>query len=445
MKMRIEKDSLGELEVPADVYYGIQTTRVAGNYLVSDHTFNEYTPVMKAIAEIKKACAITNAQIGSLDPAKADAIAQACDELIAGQFDGQFPINIWRSQGTGTNMNVNEVVANRANEIMTGHRGYDMVHPNSHVNMCQSSNDVFPTAEAIVFYRKIGELCESAKHLEEVLADKALELINTTRLGRTGLQDAVPMTWGQVIGGWQSMIRRNRLGLEAYRPTFQEVVIGGTILGTGMGVQPGYMDHIYTNLSKVVGFEVHHPVMVGEVIEDSAVFDGMRNTDHQMMLMAHVKALASCLSRMSNDLILCASGPRDGLNEVIFPDTVPEAAGLQAQGTPYVPELMVQVFGQVQALELAATFAANEGQLDHGSFNSGAVLKVYDALVLVDSALRLFADECISQIKINEEVCRLNAELSTSLSTMVSSLYGYPTGVKIAKLALAENISCKEA
>ena len=167
------------------------------------------------------------------------AIQQACDEMIAGRFDGQFPVNIWRSQGTGVNMNVNEVLANRANEILTGHKGYDQVHPNSHVNMCQSSNDVFPTVEAIVLHRRIKRVCDALKRLEKTVAKKALEFESVIRLGRTGLQDAVPMTYGQVFGGWQSQLRRNRITLEHYRQTFEEGVLGATVLGTGMGQLPG--------------------------------------------------------------------------------------------------------------------------------------------------------------------------------------------------------------
>ena len=206
--MRLERDSLGELEVPDNAYYGIQTVRCMHNHAVTDHTFNELPEVIRALAEIKKACAITNAQIGALEPHKAEAIIQACDEVIAGQFADQFPINIWRSHGTGANMNMNEVLANRANEILTGHKGYDTVHPNTHVNMCQSSNDVYPTVQFIVLYRLIGEVLESTKLLEKTLGEKAVEFKDIVRIARTCLQDAVPNTFGQVFGGWQHMIYR---------------------------------------------------------------------------------------------------------------------------------------------------------------------------------------------------------------------------------------------
>ena len=444
--MRIEKDSLGEMAVPDEAYYGIQTTRVSHNYLVSDRTYNDYPEMIAAVAEVKKACAITNAQIGALDPKKSEAIQQACDEMIAGRFDGQFPVNIWRSQGTGVNMNVNEVLANRANEILTGHKGYDQVHPNSHVNMCQSSNDVFPTVEAIVLHRRVKRVCDALKRLEKEIAKKALEFENTIRLGRTGLQDAVPMTYGQVFGGWQSQLRRNRVSFEEFRNTFEEGVLGATVLGTGMGQLPGYADHIYENLSKIIGFEMHLAQMPGdEVIADSAVFDGMRNTDHQLILMEHLSAITTAMGRIANDLLLYSSGPRTGLCELHLPELDDALKGYYGTSSTYVPELVIEVMQQVVATEQMAMFAANEGQLDHGSINSGGIICVLDALTMVEDVIDIFGQKCIAGITVNVERCRKNAELSTSLSTMVSSLYGYPTGVKIAKLAIAENISCKEA
>lgn len=443
--MRKETDALGEMDIPDEAYYGIQTIRNSRNYSVSPHTYCEYMEIVKAVAEVKKACAITNAQIGALDPRKSAAIQQAADELIAGRFDDQFPINIWRSQGTGVNMNVNEVIANRANEILTGHKGRDEIHPNTHVNMCQSSNDVFPTAENIVFFRNIAKTTAALKHLEDAVAKKAIEFKDVVRLGRTGLQDAVPMTWGQVFGTWHSMLHRNRVELESYRPTFQSVVLGATVLGTGMGQLPGYADHIYENLSKVIGFEVYWPRMDGEVIEDSAAFDGMRNTDHQMMLMCYLKSAAAALGRIANDLIIFSSGPTAGLRELELPESAIGTLGYEGENTPYVPELVLQVMSQIIGTEFMALLSANEGQQDHGSVNSGAVIKVYQALRLMEKLPFIFSDECISGIRVNREVCQKNAELSTSLSTMVGSLFGYPTGVKVAKLASAEGISCKEA
>ncbi|MCI5850501.1 MAG: lyase family protein [Sutterellaceae bacterium] len=332
--MRLETDALGEMEIPDDAYYGIQTTRTAANYAVSPHTYGEYMEIVRAVAEVKKACAMTNEEIGALDPRKSRAIQQAADEVIAGKFDGQFPVNVWRSQGTGVNMNVNEVIGNRANEILTGKKGREEIHPNTHVNMCQSSNDVFPTAENIVIYKGIGLVSDSLRHLEETLGGKAFEFRDTVRLGRTGLQDAVPMTWGQVFGGWQSEIQRARKALEAYRPVFQGVVLGGTVLGTGMGQQPGYSERIYGNLSRVLGYDVHPVAMEREVIPDSALFDGMRNTDHHASLMDLLKAAATAMGRIANDLMIFSSGPSAGIRELFLPEVARGRSGIRAKPRP---------------------------------------------------------------------------------------------------------------
>lgn len=442
--MRMEKDSLGELPVPDDAYYGIQTVRCASNYDVTDHTFNELPKVIRAVAEVKKACAITNAQIGALEEKKAKAIVQACDEIIEGRFADQFPVNIWRSHGTGVNMNVNEVIANRANEILTGHKGYDEVHPNTHVNMCQSSNDIYPTAENIVLYREIGAALESAKYLEDALKEKALEFKDVVRLGRTCMQDAVPMTYGQVFGAWHSLVARNRKRLEAYRPEFQGAILGATVLGTGMGQMPGYSENVFKNLSEVVGFEMKQVHFDEEVIEDSALFDGSQNNDGLMILLGYLKALACAAGRIGNDLYIFSSGPRTGFCEIVLPSIAPGSSIMPGKLNPYMPELVLQIMQQISIAESVATYTINESELDLCSSTCASFLGAIEALELIEKGFRLFTDLCIKGIKINEKLTRENAEMSTSLATMVSALFGYPLGTKVAKTAYAEGISCKE-
>ena len=447
MKTRIERDCLGEMEIDDASYFGIQTHRMMKVSGAAGFPVIAYPDMHRALFQIKKACAKANAEVGAMSEEVSQAIVQACDKLLAGGYEKEFPLDMWQGGGyTCVNMNVNEVLANRANEILTGHKGYDQVHPNSHVNMCQSSNDVFPTVEAIVLHRRVKRVCDALKRLEKAVAKKALEFESVIRLGRTGLQDAVPMTYGQVFGGWQSQLRRNRITLEHYRQTFEEGVLGATVLGTGMGQLPGYAEHIYENLSKIIGFEMHLAQMPGdEVIPDSAVFDSMRNTDHQLILMERLSAVATAMGRIANDLLLYSSGPRTGLCELHLPELDDELQNYLGTSCTYVPELVIETMQQVIATEQMAMFAANEGQLDHGSINSGGIICVLDALTMVEDVVDIFATKCIEGIEVNIERCKTNAELSTSLSTMVSSLYGYPTGVKIAKLAIAENISCKEA
>ena len=209
--MRIEKDALGEMPLPDGAYYGIQAFRSLSNFDVTDKTFNDYPAVVRALAEIKKACALANRDIGALGADKAGAIARACDDILEGRMEGQFPVNIWRGGGTSINMNLNEVIANRANELLTGHKGYEQVHPNTHVNMCQSSNDVVPTAKGIAIHNEVGRVLKAAAHLEAALDAKAVEFADVVKMGRTCLQDAVPITLGQEFSGYAAGIRRNRL------------------------------------------------------------------------------------------------------------------------------------------------------------------------------------------------------------------------------------------
>lgn len=443
--MRIEKDSLGELPVPDDAYYGIQTVRCASNYQVTEHTFEELPDVLKAMAEVKKACAITNSQIGVLDAKKAEAICRAADELIAGKFKGQFPINIWRSHGTGVNMNVNEILANRANEILTGKKGYEEVHPNTHVNMCQSSNDVYPTVENIVLYRLSGKTIDAAEHLIKVLASKAEAYKEDVRLGRTCLQDAIPNTFGQVFGAWQHLVFRHCEQLKKFREEYRAVILGSTVLGTGMGEMPGYHEHIMENLSTVVGFNVHWPTWKEEMVEDSSVFDQMQNNDHSMVLCSILKGLALAAARISTDLCILSSGPNHGFGEIRLPQVSRSLPTKTDMHFPFIPEKMFEIMQIIVGNEQICALTANQNDGDETISVGGSFLACIESLELLSSGLRNFADNCISGIEINKEKAANNANLSTSLSTMVSALFGYPVGTRIAHKAYEEGISCRQA
>ncbi len=443
--MRIEKDSLGTMEVPDEAYYGIQSVRCASNYPVTDHTFDELPEILRAMSEIKKACAKTNMEIGALDKSKACAIMQACDEIIAGKFKGQFPVNVWRSHGTGVNMNINEVVANRANEILTGHKGYDAVHPNTHVNMGQSSNDVYPTSTNIVVYRMTGEALKSIRYLEEALGHRAEEFKDCVRLGRTCLQDAVPNTFGQVFGAWHHMVYRNRKMLEDYRETFRGVILGSTVLGTGMGTMPGYFEKIMKNLSEIVGFEVYWPAWKDEKVEDSAVFDEMMNADSLMTLCDLLKTVAMSAARISTDLFILSSGPSGGFGEIKLPAISPGSSIMPGKINPYMPELMHQIMQQACVSAQTATMTQAENDGDETISPGASLLGAMETMENITKGFVLFADLCISGIEVNREKVQANAERSTSLATMVSALFGYEIGTKIAKKAWRENITCKQA
>lgn len=443
--MRLEKDSLGVMEVPSEAYYGIQSVRCSNNYPVTNHNFGELPEILRAMTEIKKACAKTNCEIKALEPAKAQAIIQACDELLAGKFSSEFPINIWRSHGTGVNMNVNEVIANRANEILTGAKGYDQVHPNTHVNMGQSSNDTYPTSTNIVLYRMSGEAIKSMQYLENALGEKALEFQHSVRLGRTCLQDAVPNTFGQVFGAWQHMINRNRKLLEHVRESFRGVILGSTVLGTGMGTMPGYYERIMRNLSQIVGFEVYWPKWNEEYITDSAIFDEMMNADSIVTLCDVLKGAAMAAARISTDLLILSSGPNKGFQEITLPEvSINGREDGQLSSTVY-PELMHEIMQQACVSAQVATMTQAENDGDETISPGASLLGAMETLENISKGFVLFADNCIKGIKVNEEKIRENAEKSTSLATMVSALFGYEIGTKIAKKAWNEEISCKEA
>ena len=436
--MRIEKDSLGTMEVPDNAYYGIQTVRCRANHDVTNHSFNELPQITRALAEIKMACAITNKQIRKLDASKADAIIEACKEIIDGKHSDQFPINIWRSHGTGANMNANEIIANRANEILTGEKGYDTVHPNTHVNMCQSSNDVYPTVQCIVIYRVIGDALSSVQLLENSLGRKALETKDIVRLGRTCLQDAVPNTYGQVFGGWQHMIHRLRKQLESFRETYREVPLGATILGTGMGQLPGYEERIMPNLSEVLGWKVRKPTWDEENVYDSAVFDAIQNCDQSLLLAGHLKALCCAAARICKDICILSSGPNHGFDEL-------KLKPFNGRRPSFIPELMFEVMQRSIAFDQAATLTVNENDSDEAISDSASFIGAIETLELIKNSFKIFAENCIDTLTVNEEKVLRNAEYSTSLATMVSSLFGYEIGTKIAHMAWNEEISCKEA
>ena len=445
--MRTEKDALGEMQLPDDAYYGIQAIRAAANFDVTNLTFNDFPAIVRALAEVKKACAMTNRAIGALDGEKAGAIIRACDEVLAGTMQGQFPVNIWRGGGTSINMNVNEVVANRANEILTGKKGYDAVHPNTHVNMCQSSNDVYPTAEHIVLYREIGEVLEAAELFEKALAAKAGEFAPVVRLGRTALQDGVPMTLGQVFVGFRGLVRRNRQLLEAWRDEYRSVVIGGTISGTGLGIMPGYFERIHADLSSVTGIALHPPKPHegAEIIPDEGLIDAMQNSDGFIILTAYLRALACAGGKIANDLRILSSGPRAGFGEISIPAVAPGSSIMPGKVNPFMPDLMVQVMHQVSGNDWGGVMNALTTEVDLGPNMTVALFGAIQSMEMIKNAFRLFTKHCIEGIRPNEAVCREYAEKSPSLSTMVSSLYGYEMGSRIAKRALAEDITCKEA
>ena len=377
---------------------------------------------------------------------KAGAIARACDDILEGRMEGQFPVNIWRGGGTSINMNLNEVIANRANELLTGHKGYEQVHPNTHVNMCQSSNDVYPTAENIVLYRETGRALEGVAALENSFARKSKEFGGVVRMGRTCLQDGVPMTLGQVFAGFHGVIRRSRERLEALREGFRVGVLGGTVIGTGLGVLPGYVEAVYPHLSAIVGFEMRLPdTPEGSPVSDAGLFDAMQNADGLLTLSGALKVLACSAGKIANDFRLLSSGPRSGFGEIRLPAVAPGSSIMPGKINPFMCDLVVQIMHQVAANDWAITMNASASDLDLASNATVSFFALLQSLEMIGNGFALFSEKCVEGIVANEAVCRRYAEESTSLATIVSTLYGYETGSRIAGIAYREGITCKEA
>jgi len=433
---RIVSDSLGTMEIPEDVYYGAQTARAASCLDVYNITYTQYPSYVAAHGKIKKACALANKDIGALDPAKADAICIACDEVIAGKFAADFPLCVFRGAGTPLNMAANEVIANRANEILTGHKGQDQVHPNTHVNMCQSSNDVSPTAKMIVVYEELGRVLESLDIFEASLAAKAEEFKDVVKMGRTCLQDAIPVTLGQEFGGWLAMIRRNKARIIEERKRWNKSQLGATAIGTGMGCMPGFRDRIAARLSEVCG---------REIVTDDNLFDGLQSADALVLMHAHLQALGIGVGRIAHELKLMTSGPRAGFGEIVLPACQPGSSIMPGKVNPVIPDMMEQAQQKICANHAGIALAACTGEFELGPSSALLVRGFFDTVDLLAKGMKIFAERCIDGITVRPEGCGDVAASSTALSTMVSALFGYEVGTRIAHIAYDEGITCKEA
>ena len=428
--MRKEKDGLGERLLPDEAYYGIQTLRAMENFAISDNTFAHYPNIVRAMAEIKKACALTNKEIGALPADIADAIATACDEMLAGRRSDQFPVNVFRGCGTSINMNVNEVLGNRANELLTGHKGADRVHPNTHVNMCQSSNDVFPTAASLVLYRETGGLLDALATLEAAVRERMEALGPVVRIGRTCLQDAVPLTFGQSLSGYASLLERTRAQIAAFRKRSATGILGATAVGTGIGVQPGFMKRIYRNLSSITGFPVRR---------NPNPFDGMQNSDGAMTLSALVRNAAAACGKIARDCLLLSSGPECGIGELRLGPSFPDPDAL------HVCKLVIQIAHQVGANDWAIGMAAQSGEPDIAPSGGIKLIALLESLELTRNAAPLLAEACVQRLEADEERCRRHAEESMSLAAMASAVRGYAAGARLVRTAWGRGLTCREA
>lgn len=435
--MRTDTDLLGSMEIPDDTYYGIQTSRslVLGN--ISFAKLNHYPDVIEAMAFVKRACALANAEIGALKPELSDAIVQACNELLEGKMADQFNVDMYCGGGAiAINMNINEVIANRANEILTGHKGYDRVHPNTHVNMCQSTNDSVPSAMKIVCWKAAKQLVAATKVLEDVLAEKIDEFGDAVKLARTCLNDALPITFAQEFSGYLSGIRRQRKRIELAMEDWLTLTLSGTAVGTSVGTLPGYKEAVYRQLQKTVDPSVR--------CEDN-VFDGMQNADSYLYLSGLVKCLAVTLSKICYDLKIMGSGPFAGFGEIQIPAVQAGSSIMPGKVNPALPEMVIQVAQQICGNDMTITMAVEKGELDLNIADQLLLKNLLDSMSLLTRALPIFTERCVKGIKLNAEKTREDAERTTALVTMVSVVHGYKTGLKIALESIAKKIPVKQA
>lgn len=432
-----ETDCIGEMEIREDVYYGIQTERARNNFAVSGATCDDLPEFIRAIAEVKKSAALANNKIGKLDDKICAAICQAADEIIAGKMSGNFPVDVFQGGGsTSTNMNVNEVIAKRANEILTGHKGYDAVHPNTHVNRGQSTNDVIPTAIEITCYRYAVDLKKSLEHLTAAIARKSEEFKTVVKTSRTCLQDAVPITLGQEFGGYESFLRRHiNLLDELFFNKPLELTLGGTATGTGLSTFDGYMSEVFVQLANVTGINVK---------QRENLFDGFQNGDDYIRISAYLKSLATGLGKIATDLRMMSSGPRCGLQEIFLPAVQPGSSIMPGKVNPVMPELINQVCYQVCGDDFAITMAVEGGELDLNVWEPVIIKNLTEQFKLLTGGMIKFADLCIDDIKANVEKCREYAELTMANATVASAILGYVKGTEIAHKAVAEGKTVRQ-
>lgn len=425
-QLRLDSDSLGPVEVPVDAYFGAQTARAMGNFQISGIPIGHYPVFIKALALVKKAAAIANHEIGDLSAEKLSAIGKACDDIAEGQLLDQFALDVFQGgAGTSTNMNINEVVANRALEhIGFGRSRFDVIHPNDDVNLSQSTNDVYPTAIRVALLLSYRELCEAVEVLAASFEKKANEFGSVLKLGRTQLQDAVPMTLGQEFKAFAVTLREDIVRLEDGGKLLQEINLGGTAIGTGITADPRYAELAIAALAKLSELPLRPASDFIEACWDTGAF---------VLFSGTLKRLAVKLSKISNDLRLLSSGPRGGIGEIHLPPMQPGSSIMPGKVNPVIPEVVNQVAFQVIGNDLVVTMAAEAGQLQLNAFEPVIVFNILQSIDLMKNAVTTLARKCVDGIEANEDRCRQNLEASTALATALGPIVGYEKAAKLAK------------
>jgi fumarate hydratase class II len=435
-EVRIESDSMGEIEVPADKYWGAQTERSLLHFNIGDDKMPR--EMIRALGILKKAAALVNAELGKLPADKLKLIEQACDEVIEGKLDEHFPLRVWQTgSGTQTNMNANEVISNRAIELAGGVMGSKSpIHPNDDVNMSQSSNDTFPTAMYIAGAEQWNKLIPAIQTIHDAIAAKAEEFKDVVKIGRTHLQDATPLTVGQEMSGWASLIARDIDRLRMSLPGLLELAIGGTAVGTGLNSHPEFGERAAKKIAQLTGlpFRSHPNKFAALSAHDEIVFAS-----------GALKTLAASLMKVANDIRWLASGPRCGLGELILPENEPGSSIMPGKVNPTQSEAMTMVCVQVFANDTAVTFGGSQGNFELNVFKPVMIHNFLHSIRLLHDAAHGFVEYCIRGIELNREQIEEHLQDSLMLVTALNPHIGYDKAAQVAKHAHKKGISLRES
>ncbi|CAM3854767.1 class II fumarate hydratase [Bacillus paramycoides] len=436
MEYRIERDTLGEMKVPADKLWAAQTQRSKENFPIG----TEHMPleIVKAFAILKKSAALSNQKLGKLSEEKAQAIVEAADEVIVGKWNEHFPLVVWQTgSGTQSNMNVNEVIANRGNQILK-EKGSDVyIHPNDDVNMSQSSNDTFPTALHVACVIAVeNHVLPAITKLKETLAEKVTAFEHIIKIGRTHLQDATPLTLGQEISGWHRMLEKTERMIADSNTYMKELAIGGTAVGTGINAHPKFGEMVAAEISQFTG---------KQFVSASNKFHALTSHDEVVFTHGALKALAADLMKIANDVRWLASGPRSGLGEITIPANEPGSSIMPGKVNPTQSEALTMVVAQVMGNDATIGFAASQGNFELNVFKPVIAYNFLQSAHLLADAIVSFNDKCAVGIEADEEVINENVNRSLMLVTALNPHIGYENAAKIAKHAHKDGLTLKEA
>lgn len=433
----VEHDLLGNIRIPDDKYYGAQTQRSLELCVSSREVLQCYPELVYSIAAIKKSYAKAHKDLGVLEPKLADAVIQAAEEIMCGEMKEEFPADVICGGGcVNIHMNVNEVIAKRANELLTGFKWGDKVHPNTHVNMGQSTNDVIPSAIKLALYQNLKKVTESVEILKNAYAEKAKEYKDTVKVSRTCLQDALPITFGQFWGAAVSFLERQE-------KNFQEVIqeclflpLGATAVGTGLNMYEGAAELVFENLSQIMG---------GSVVQETDLFDGLQYADIYVKVSGQIKALMTGISKMARDLRVMSSGPRAGIGEITIAPVQNGSSIMPGKVNPALPESMNVLAYLVIGTDAAVTAAAEGGELELNVWESVIISELLRILQLIPEMVKTFANKCITTIRVNEKYCLKAAEETLSSAAVISALKGYQKGTEVAQYAYKNRLSLRQA